>query len=585
MVRSFFGLLALVFPLALQAQEAISFDKEVKPILRKHCGNCHNPDRARGELDISTYSAIMAGGTSGKVVVKGKPNESLLYTLTAHLEDPKMPPNSPKIPQRDLDLLKKWIEGGLLEKGTATSTAKETLPTRLEGLQLATSLPRATAIQTLALHSTGNLLAIPGKKQVLLLELPSGKILGGIPHESEIHDLKFSPDGKLLLVGGGIGGQSGQVTAFEVGTWKQKFQIGEESDVVLSCDLSSDGKHLVLGGPTRVVKLFSVPEGKMLHSFRKPTDWVTRVSFSPDGLLVAAGDRFGGLFLWETSSGKEFAILRGHTKAITGLSFSPKTDRLATTSEDGAIRLWDLHTFEQTASWTVHSVGSLDVQFHPSGKLITAGRDGKLNLWDATGKSIQSLGPVSDHLLQARLSDDGKLLVSSDWSGQVQLWSLESGKHVSLSLPVESKAQVGMVLPPKAKELSVPAVTPPAIKPTSNDNLVAERERARTELALAQESLRAAEANLAQSQKTVTLLQKLVEERAENLKRLETRLQGNSGVADKRTALKQTEEGLTRIQAALVADPTNEGLKLAQQEIEKTIRRLREELSSTDKQR
>ena len=49
----------------------------------------------------------MAGGVSGKAAVAGKPDDSPLYTLAAHLDDPKMPPNKPKIPQRELDTIRK----------------------------------------------------------------------------------------------------------------------------------------------------------------------------------------------------------------------------------------------------------------------------------------------------------------------------------------------------------------------------------------------------------------------------------------------------------------------------------------------
>src|SRR4051812_5131782 len=63
-------------------ERAVTFES-VKPILAKRCAKCHNAERPRGELDLSTYGAIMLGGVSGKVVVSGKSDASLLYTLTA----------------------------------------------------------------------------------------------------------------------------------------------------------------------------------------------------------------------------------------------------------------------------------------------------------------------------------------------------------------------------------------------------------------------------------------------------------------------------------------------------------------------
>src|SRR5262245_3260417 len=113
------ALLALIALAPAAAQEKAppaTYEKDVLPIPRKHCLGCHGPDRARGELDASTYAALMAGGRSGKVVLAGKPSESLLYLLPAHVEAPKMPPNVPRIPQTDLAVFKAWIEGGLVEK-------------------------------------------------------------------------------------------------------------------------------------------------------------------------------------------------------------------------------------------------------------------------------------------------------------------------------------------------------------------------------------------------------------------------------------------------------------------------------------
>lgn len=108
------------------ADPPMSFD-DVEPIFKKHCGNCHNAERPRGDLDLSMHATTLTGGISGKVVADGKPEGSLLYTRTAHLEDPKMPPNKPKIPQRELDTIKKWTEGRLKQKGNATATGARTV--------------------------------------------------------------------------------------------------------------------------------------------------------------------------------------------------------------------------------------------------------------------------------------------------------------------------------------------------------------------------------------------------------------------------------------------------------------------------
>jgi WD40 repeat protein len=453
--------LALIAAPAWADESTPTFDVDVKPILRKHCLACHNGERPRGELDLSSYENLLTGGLSGKAVVAKKPEESPLYTMTAHLEDPKMPPNKPKIPQRELDTIRKWIDGGLVEKSGAAVATITPAPS-VAGLGAATPLARATPVTALAASPVAPLVAVSGKKQVLVYELPAGKLLGAVPFpEGEVHALRFSRDGAILIAGGGVGGQSGTVVGFEVGTWKRLFAVGDETDAVLAADISADKTRVVFGGPGRAVKVVSVPDGKQLHTFRKPTDWVLSVGFSPEGLLVAGGDRFGGLYVWETKSGKEFLTLRGHTKGVTGLAWRADSDALASSSEDGTVRVWDMHSGNEAAKWTAHADGALDIAFHSTGVIATAGRDSRVKMWDAKGKSLADIGPASDVVLKNAISADAKTVVTGDWSGEVRVWPAAGGPGAKLALPIESKPIAAVVVPVAAPAL-IPVSTPVA---------------------------------------------------------------------------------------------------------------------------
>jgi len=449
----------------------ITFQKDVQPLFKKHCVTCHNANRPRGELDLSSYAGLMTGGVSGKVAVAGKPDDSPVYMLAAHLDDPKMPPNKPKIPQRELDTIRAWIAGGLIEK--AAGTAGESTPTTTAGgLGPATSLARATPITALAVHPTNSRIAVPGRRQVLLFD--GMKLLGAVPFpEGEVHVLKFSRDGKVLLAAGGVGGQSGKVVGFDTSSWKRTIEIGDETDAVLAADLSPDRSKVVLGGPGRVVKVFSVAEGKQLHAFRKPTDWVLSAAFSPEGLLVAAGDRFGGLFVWEAKSGKEFYTLRGHTGAVRGLAWQADSNALASAAADGAVRIWDMHTGSEVCKWDAHVGGVSDVCFHSTGVLATGGRDGRVKVWDAAGKLRADLGAAADHVQRVGLSADARVVVAGDWSGAVRAWPVAGGPTTSLALPLDAKPTELVAIPVPAPPLPVAApvkqVSPPTVPVPSSD--------------------------------------------------------------------------------------------------------------------
>jgi hypothetical protein len=95
------GALAGSMAMCMHAQEVakITYDDHIKPIFREHCASCHNNNAKKGGLSLESYQATMAGGSSGEVLVAGDLDASRLYALTAHKEQPTMPPMQDKIAQ------------------------------------------------------------------------------------------------------------------------------------------------------------------------------------------------------------------------------------------------------------------------------------------------------------------------------------------------------------------------------------------------------------------------------------------------------------------------------------------------------
>jgi WD40 repeat protein len=281
--------------------------------------------------------------------------------------------------------------------------------------------------------------------------------------------LTFSRDGSVLLAAGGVGGQSGAVVGFDTKSWKRQFTLADETEAVLAADISPDNTRVAFGGPNKLVKVASVPDGKLLHTFRKPTDWVLSVGFSPDGLLVAAGDRFGGLNLWEAKSGKEFYTLRGHTKGVTGIAWRTDADVLLSGSQDGTVRAWDLHTGEEKAKFDAHSGGVQDVSVVGKGTLATAGRDGKVRVWEASGKRTAEFA-TTDEVTRVAFTADGKGVLSGDWAGEVRSWPTAGGEGSKLPLPVEKKpTAVAIVAVPNPELPLVKPVEPAAVAVSGTD--------------------------------------------------------------------------------------------------------------------
>ena len=102
---------------AIEAADApkVTYIDHVLPILRAKCLTCHNTDKKSGGLDLSNFTAVKTGGGSGEIFDPGNSGASILWKVINHEEEPKMPPNTEKLPAEMLAVIKNWIDGGALE--------------------------------------------------------------------------------------------------------------------------------------------------------------------------------------------------------------------------------------------------------------------------------------------------------------------------------------------------------------------------------------------------------------------------------------------------------------------------------------
>ena len=50
----------------------LNYEDHIRPIFQNACFSCHNPDKKKGDLDLTNYSAMMQGGGGGTVVAAGE---------------------------------------------------------------------------------------------------------------------------------------------------------------------------------------------------------------------------------------------------------------------------------------------------------------------------------------------------------------------------------------------------------------------------------------------------------------------------------------------------------------------------------
>ena len=93
-------------------QAALSFEKDVQPLLKTHCLHCHGEEEEpRGGLDLRLKRLMLKGGDSGPAIVPKNAAESYLIE---RLRAGEMPPADAGKPlsKTEIDRIARWIDEG-----------------------------------------------------------------------------------------------------------------------------------------------------------------------------------------------------------------------------------------------------------------------------------------------------------------------------------------------------------------------------------------------------------------------------------------------------------------------------------------
>jgi hypothetical protein len=117
--RCVLGVLLLFAPAVVAADatgspkktpHSLTFERDVRPILRAHCLDCHgNQNVRKGGLDMRLCRLMVKGGESGSAVAPGHPEESYLLD---RVKAGEMPPGDQKLSSAEIAVLETWIREG-----------------------------------------------------------------------------------------------------------------------------------------------------------------------------------------------------------------------------------------------------------------------------------------------------------------------------------------------------------------------------------------------------------------------------------------------------------------------------------------
>jgi dipeptidyl aminopeptidase/acylaminoacyl peptidase len=414
------------------ADSAPNFNTQVAPILQKNCLACHSSAAKMGGLVMENYDGLMKGGAHGASIVPGKADQSRLIQMLDGKVQPRMPFGGDPLPAADIATLKAWVESGALGPAPG-ETAKALAPLPIPDIKPQVAV--VSPVASVKFSPDGKLLAVGGYQLVRLFDSASGKPLATLAgHADYVRSIAFSPDGKMLAAAGGPPQRGGEIKIWDVQTQQLLKTLLGHKDCIYSVAWSPNGKLLASGSYDKMVKLWDAATGQEVKNLQDHIDAVFAVAFSPDGKHLASGSQDRSVKIWDIASGQRLYTLSDASDGLTSIAYSPSGKQIAAAGYDKTIYVWEVGDSDGRL---VHSLiadedSILSLAWTPDGKtLITSSSDGSIRFRDAaTLDPIRVIDHQPEWVEALAISPDGTRLAAGRFNGTLSLYDAKSFKEV-----------------------------------------------------------------------------------------------------------------------------------------------------------
>ena len=414
-------------------------------VLKANCVECHNPEKQKAGLLLTTREGALQGGDGGVVLVPGKPKESPLLSALLPDADPHMPPKK-QLSAEQIRVLRAWVQDGAVWDDTAMAApVVPELPVELG--ELPGSYQPVLAV---ALAKDGKRLAVGRGNHITIYQVGGSArtVLGRLtgPHDA-VQSLAWSADGRWLAAGeyrriwlweGETLAPVGELTKDLVGRITALKFTPDSSTLV-----AADGQPSLSG----IVHLWDLKTTTLSSSWTAHKDSIfgLEISYSGEWIATSGADKLAKV--WELETGDEIAKLEGHTGHVLAVAFNEDDTALATGSADREVKIWDIKTKQKKINLK-NGAGVTALAWTPDGKsLISVAEDGTPRIYTefqehtgterSKGAVEKSLKSVSE-MLYSVAAVNAKTIYAGCHDGSVYIWEGEGKAPVKLETTIEA---------------------------------------------------------------------------------------------------------------------------------------------------
>ncbi|KAH3903531.1 snoRNA-binding rRNA-processing protein PWP2 SCDLUD_001172 [Saccharomycodes ludwigii] len=319
-------------------------------------------------------------------------------------------------------------------------------------------------VSRIDLNKQGNLLiSVDDDGRAILANFKARTVLHHFNFKGKVHDLKFSPDGKLFAVGCDrfvqiwktpSVGEDRQFAPFV----RYRIHAGHFADVI-SITWSKDSRFIISTSKDLTAKIWSVDKAEKslaAVTFSGHKDYVIRAFFSADQEKIYTVSKDGALFQWEYTkknqdddddddeeNEEEEIDMSKYSWRITKKNYfytNPNKVKCATFHQDsnllvigfsnGEFRLYELPHFTLIQQLSMGQNAIQTVSINSTGEWLAFGskKIGQLLVyeWQSESYILKQQGHF-DIMNSLTYSPDGSRIVTASDDGKIKVWDVVSG--------------------------------------------------------------------------------------------------------------------------------------------------------------
>jgi RNA polymerase sigma factor (sigma-70 family) len=282
---------------------------------------------------------------------------------------------------------------------------------------------------TVALSPDGRLLAVPaGRGPVTLWDTQTGQVVRTLKGDRSraTYGLVFSPDGKTLATAWAEQVERDATASLwdtATGELRRRFRV----PLAATTDLrfSSDGRLLLIPGGC-LVRLWDVATGKEVLEQEAHAYSVRSLAFTPDGRSIVSGGR-ETIRVWDVKTGQQRQVIVAHRWSVNQVKVRPDGRSVVSCGADGALRVHDIPTGKELRRCVVgpepeslRNLGSqiLWLGLSPDGRTAATFCNGLneqpslVHVWDLESGRTLVRQPNTDECFGGIFSADARTLVT-----------------------------------------------------------------------------------------------------------------------------------------------------------------------------